>query len=478
MSEVDVRSRAFSRVGAVLCGKWHLEAVIGIGGMATVYAATHRNRHRVAVKMLHPELSGDLAIRARFLREGYVANTIGHAGTVRVLDDDVSEDGAAFLVMELLEGETVAERCLRNGGRLGLVESLHITDHLLSVLAVAHDLGILHRDVKPENLFITTEAALRVLDFGVARVRQVAGSTRIGSFLGTPAYSAPEQARGRWSEVDERSDLFSAGATLFTLLSGREVHEADTPSEQLALAIGAPAPSVSSVCSGLPPEVCMLVDRALAYDKADRWPSARAMQRAVRAALDALPSQPLAPAPRRDRCSVASWTVDVSADAEDKLSASCPDLHPVAILSAEPPAPPRAASAFTAALTATLMGAIVFGTWWIAEVSSHPVSERRLAPRVASGYGVASPEVLGGEAVPSVVEPTGNVRKGLDVSAVTPLPAKARVRSDGVSAGVSREAGGAATEPPPVVPQQRSASAEAEPVLVQEREEDLFGRRY
>ena len=99
----------------MLNGKWRLDSVLGIGGMATVYAATHRNQKRVAIKMLHPEVSIDEQLRLRFTREGYVANTVGHPGVVSVLDDDVTEDGAAFLVMELLEGETLDRRSEKRG---------------------------------------------------------------------------------------------------------------------------------------------------------------------------------------------------------------------------------------------------------------------------------------------------------------------------------------------------------------------------
>src|SRR5688500_4675306 len=105
--------RAEARIGGVLRGKWKLDRVIGIGGMATVYAATHRNQSRAAIKLLHPEVSLDMDVTSRFLREGYVANVVDHPGTVKVIDDDVSDDGAPFLVMELLDGETVEARWMR-----------------------------------------------------------------------------------------------------------------------------------------------------------------------------------------------------------------------------------------------------------------------------------------------------------------------------------------------------------------------------
>ncbi len=287
MSVSAVRRRAEQRVGTTLCGKWRLDAIVGAGGMATVYAATHRNRSRVAIKILHPEYSIDDQIRTRFLREGYVANTIGHAGAVSIIDDDKAEDGSAFLVMELLSGETLGQRLRRHRGRFPPREALLLTEQLLDLLRAAHAKGVVHRDIKPENLFITVNGQLKVLDFGIARLRATTapGSTTLGTFFGTPGYAPPEQARGRSDEVDARSDLYAVGATLFTMLTGRLVHEAETATERIALTISLPAPSVVTVASELPPSVALVVDRALRYDKKERWPTAKDMLAAVRAAL-------------------------------------------------------------------------------------------------------------------------------------------------------------------------------------------------
>jgi serine/threonine protein kinase len=290
MLSSEVVESAERRVGATLCGKWHLDRVIGVGGMAAVYEATHRNRNRVAIKLLHPALSLEEGTRQRFLREGYVANTIRHEGAVQVLDDDVTDDGFAFLVMELLKGESVEERMHRKGGALDIREALKITDQLLEVLEAAHDQDVVHRDIKPDNLFLTEEGKLKVLDFGIARLNQGDGkTTKVGSFMGTPAFCAQEQARGRWDEVDHRTDLYSVGASLFTCITGTHVHEAETSSEQLALAIGATARSLSDVMPDAPKELVDLVDTALAYDKEDRFQSARAMRAAVKRVLAGLP---------------------------------------------------------------------------------------------------------------------------------------------------------------------------------------------
>jgi serine/threonine-protein kinase len=287
---------ARTRLGMILQEKWRLEAVLGVGGMAAVYAATHRNGKRVAVKMLHADLAHDEELKKRFLQEGYAANTIQHDGAVSVLDDDVAPDGSAFIVMELLEGETIEQRSERSGGVLPVHEVLSIADQLLDVLSAAHAKNVVHRDIKPENLFLTKAGALKVLDFGIARVHEAqqaraalsATSTRAGTVMGTPAFMAPEQARGRWDEVDGRTDLWAVGATMFTLLTGRFVHEGSGGNEQLIMSATTRAPPLANVAATAPGAVCAIVDRALAFEKDRRWPDADTMQQAVRLALDAL----------------------------------------------------------------------------------------------------------------------------------------------------------------------------------------------
>src|SRR5580704_6304980 len=164
------------RVGTVLRGKYRLDRVIGAGGMAVVYKATHRNHAEFAVKMLHPELSIREDIRSRFLREGYTANAVKHAGAVRVVDDDVAEDGAAFLVMELLDGISAEDLWFECERRIPLRAVIAIAHQLLDVLASAHDKSIVHRDIKPANLFVTRLGDVKVLDFGIARLRDSSGA--------------------------------------------------------------------------------------------------------------------------------------------------------------------------------------------------------------------------------------------------------------------------------------------------------------
>ncbi|HEY2510415.1 MAG TPA: serine/threonine-protein kinase [Polyangiaceae bacterium] len=291
----STEAQARGRVGVVLKDKWRLDALLGIGGMAAVYSATHRNQKRVAIKMLLPELANDRAVRERFVREGYAANTIEHPGALSVLDDDVSDDGQPFLVMELLEGETVDARATRAGGRLEIPEVLAIAARVLDVLAAAHTKGVIHRDIKPENLFLLRNGALKVLDFGIARVLEGArgNQTSAGTVMGTPAFMAPEQALAKWDEVDGRTDLWALGATMFTLISGLHVHEGATGNEQFIKSATQQARSLATCVKGLPRSVVALVDRALKFDQSARWPDARAMQEAAAGVFESLTGTPL-----------------------------------------------------------------------------------------------------------------------------------------------------------------------------------------
>ena len=293
--------RAKQRVGRVLKDKWRLEKLLGVGGTAAVYLAKHRNGQKVAVKMLHPELTEDEELRTRFLREGYVANKVAHPGALAVLDDDVDEDGAVFLVMELLDGETLDARWKRNNRIMNPAEVMLIASQVLDVLEAAAEKGITHRDIKPENLFITKEGQVKVLDFGIARLRESLGRIRLtqtGTALGTPAFMAPEQARGRSELIDGQTDLWGLGATMFTLMSGRLVHEAETGNEQLLAAMMRPARSLMTVAPNVPHAVMAVVDKSLMFEKKDRFPDAASMRAAARAAFGQITGAPMESAAR------------------------------------------------------------------------------------------------------------------------------------------------------------------------------------
>jgi serine/threonine protein kinase len=287
---VDERTRAAAaRIGQRVLGKWRLDRLLGVGGTAAVFEATHSNGNRVAIKILHADLASDLEVRARFLAEGYAANRVAHSGVVPVRDEGTTDDGAVFLVMDLLCGQTLAERLEQGTAPFSVGEVLEIAIQLLDVLSQAHARGIVHRDIKPENVFLARDGRVRLLDFGLARIEN-AGSAQLGepgTTHGTPAFMPPEQALGNWAEIDERSDLWSLGATLYVMLSNAPLREQGSATEQLLGAMTRPVPSLARVAA-LPRSVVAVVDRALAFDREARFADANSMRLALRAVQNEL----------------------------------------------------------------------------------------------------------------------------------------------------------------------------------------------
>jgi serine/threonine-protein kinase len=275
----DLVAFAKVRLGTVLKGKYRLDDVVGYGGMAVVFRATHRNQAELAVKVLHPKLARVNGVRQRFLREGYAANSVKHKGAVLVLDDDVDDDGSTFLVMELLHGQSCELIWQRRGGTFPLRSALTVAHEALDVLASAHTRGIVHRDIKPANLFVTKDGVLKVLDFGIAKVLDAVSAQSTGRLpIGTPAFMSPEQALGESNVVGPKTDVWAMGATLFSLLSGELVHDAPTAHEILVKTATEKPRSLASVVPFLAKDVIELVDRALEVDPQARWSSAAEMR--------------------------------------------------------------------------------------------------------------------------------------------------------------------------------------------------------
>lgn len=243
--------------------------------MGSVYVASHAIGRRDAIKILHSEAARDPLIRERFRREAEAVNRFVHPGVVEIRDIDETEDGCPFLVMELLDGQSLSER-VRRHGYPPLPEVLHISTTLLDVLAAAHAQGIVHRDVKPANVFLLRDGRVKVLDFGVAQVRSGQQLTQLGTRLGTVAYMPPEQVRGQ--PIDARADLFAVGATMFRMIGQRRVHEAETDEELVVKMATLPAPPLATVAPGTPEPVCRVVDRALQFQADARYPDAATMR--------------------------------------------------------------------------------------------------------------------------------------------------------------------------------------------------------
>ena len=283
---IELLQQRYERQIGWTIDKYTIEALLGIGGMAAVFRARHRNGNPVALKVLHAEQSIEADTRARFLREGYAANKVAHPGAVRVLDEGTTEEGTVFLVMELLEGETLDQRWHRCNNRLAVTEVVAIAHQVLDVLAAAHDKAIVHRDIKPDNVFVTEAGVAKVLDFGIARLvlgpsSASSSATRTGNSFGTPAYLPPEQALGRRQDVDGQTDVWALAATMFTMISGAYVHASSTPEELVVFTATRPARSLAEVAPEVPAPLVHVIDRALAFDKKDRWPDARSMREAL-----------------------------------------------------------------------------------------------------------------------------------------------------------------------------------------------------
>ncbi len=277
------------RLGTRLEGVGVIQDIVGIGGMATVYRTETDDGASVAVKMMHEHLADKGTLRERFLREAKILDQADHPNAVTVYGRGTAETGEAYFTMELLDGWEVETVWKKKEEEFPVAEALEIGMQALAALHAYHEAEVLHRDLKPSNLFLTKSGTVKLIDFGVARFHddeQDTQKTRAGTALGTPAYMAPEQAMGKVDMLDRRTDVYGLGAVLFTLLSGRRVHEADTNDETLVMAATQPAESLARHAPDVPTEAVQVVDTALSWDREDRFQSAEQMRRAIAELLD------------------------------------------------------------------------------------------------------------------------------------------------------------------------------------------------
>ncbi|MBK7862981.1 MAG: serine/threonine protein kinase [Archangiaceae bacterium] len=280
--------------------RYQVLRLLGQGGFGSVYRARHVHTDvEVALKVLKKQLNADQTMIERFLREAKAAAAVGSENIVRVLDAGVASDGTAFLAMELLDGWDLKELLAREGPQEPR-RLVGIILQVLDALAAAHAKGIVHRDMKPANVFVTRRVDasgaetdfVKLLDFGISKMQSasdVAGLTMTGVAMGTPAYMAPEQffdARA----VDGRADLYSVAVMLYELLGGRLPIEAQSYAELIVKVKNElPAP-LASVQPMLPPQLTATVDRGLLKEKDARWPTARDFSHALRAGLGVTPA--------------------------------------------------------------------------------------------------------------------------------------------------------------------------------------------
>lgn len=315
--------------GTVIAGKYELEGLLGEGGMGAVYQATNLAiGRRVAIKILHAAVAERDDIRQRFELEARAAAVINHPGIVDVLDMGQTDEGDPFIVMEHLEGMTLRS-IVKELKTLPPEQAVGVMIPVLDALSAAHKAGVIHRDVKPANIFICARPqVVKLLDFGVSRFGRSTGLTLTGAAIGTPRYMAPEQVLGE-PEIGPETDLYSVGAVLYSMLSGRLPHGSGSDLALLARALHDTPPPLVSVTTGLPAPLCELVDALLLKDRGKRPKDALKVRDAL---AHAVPNTELAAlftmAQRTARAAALSPTPSGSASGLKKTSASRPSPRP------------------------------------------------------------------------------------------------------------------------------------------------------
>ncbi|MDX6574820.1 MAG: eukaryotic-like serine/threonine-protein kinase [Blastocatellia bacterium] len=291
-------------IGKVLDGQYQIESLLGKGGMGAVYRARHiLLGDRVAIKLLPPEMRSNTEWLRRFQREGQAARRFRHHNAVTVYDLRTSADGTIYLVMEYVEGHTLDAE-LRKRGKFSPADAVAVLDPIMGVLTAAHAMGVVHRDLKPENIMIgkagtSGEPVVKLLDLGIAKLREVAGAEKTGStnltiagqMLGTPYYMSPEQ----WgelpedgnSEIDGRADIYSLGVVFYEVITGQRPFNGVTLSELRRQHISFTPPPLRELDAGVPEAFSRAIARAIAKDRSQRQATADELETELRSALRA-----------------------------------------------------------------------------------------------------------------------------------------------------------------------------------------------
>jgi serine/threonine-protein kinase len=455
-------------------GGYRIVARLGEGGMGAVYLAEHtRLPRKAAMKVLRSELSSNAGAVERLFAEARATALIRHPGIVQVFDCNV-EDGRAYIAMEHLEGETLAS-LLAGGGAFAaeIPVAVALAGKIAAALGAAHQRGLVHRDVKPENVFVVHEdpagtvPAVKVLDFGVARFVAGGGEAQGGgaaatAFLGTPAYMSPEQCRGTGA-AEVRSDLYALGCVLFEMLAGRPPFVCASPGEYIAAHIGTPAPSARSLLPALPPALDELLKSTLAKEPQARPATAAALvaglERAVGVSADrfdaVIAGSPLLAAARRRWQRARRPGAD---EARADLLAAGRVGRETVDMPVEPARPPAAAPPTLSAVGQREPG----------QASARP----RRAALAGAGLLVAAVAGIGyagwrGAGAPAITAPAPPAGAAASATSPVPTPAAALAPSSVAARPTAPAAGTPAPasvggEPQPASPQARVPAADAD----------------
>jgi len=272
-------------IGKVLGEAYQVTRLVGEGGMGRVYEARHLRLkdRRFAIKVLHAEMARDPEIVARFQREAESASSIGHPNVIDVYDVHKTPDGVPYIVGEFLEGHEFGGQ-LENQGRVDVATAVHIARQVCKALSAAHKKGIVHRDMKPENVFLVEHdghVSVKVIDFGISKVGEAGKTnlTKTGMIMGTPSYMSPEQARG--DRVDHRTDVYAVGAMLYHALTGKKPFETDDPASTLSLVLTEEPDRPRKLAPDVPEALELVVQRAMAKEVADRYASMEELDAAL-----------------------------------------------------------------------------------------------------------------------------------------------------------------------------------------------------
>jgi serine/threonine protein kinase len=322
--------------GTILQGTYRIVGPIAEGGCGEIFLADHtRLPGQVAIKVLHRGLQKNAEVLSRFRQEAEITATLRHPHIVQVLDFNVTDQGYPYLVMEMLEGQSLSKR-INDAAELTPASAVGIVEQIAQALSAAHVRGIVHRDLKPDNVMLLSGEGVKdfvkVLDFGISQASWRPRLTNDAEVAGTPQYMAPEQARGLREEIDSRSDQFSLAAIAYVLLTGSEPFRAEDPIAVLYQVVHADPPPPAALVPRLGPAVDAVIMRGLAKQSADRFPSVLEFAAALRQAIEGVPRTLSEVAP----FSEAAVTVIGRMDALDTTD----EPPPVRLVEFEPPTIP------------------------------------------------------------------------------------------------------------------------------------------